>query len=91
MSTNWQDVPRDPIADDDELEYLYRLAEVNKIISTGDRTAFVSSQSQTPEQPKDGRKLPHRSGKDLVPEKLACIAFLTLIFPLGLVSSLHLV
>jgi len=27
MLTNWQTVPRDPIADDDELEDLYQLME----------------------------------------------------------------
>ena len=28
MSNNWQDVPRDPIMDDDELEALYQLTEL---------------------------------------------------------------
>lgn len=30
MSMNWQDVPRDPIADDEELELLYQVGELHK-------------------------------------------------------------
>ena len=90
MPTNWKDVPRDPIADDDELEYLYHLAEVNKVNSTAGRTAFVSNQCLTPGKLKDEKKPPAHSSKELVHKKLTCIALLALISPLGLASSLHL-
>jgi hypothetical protein len=33
MSLNWQDVPRDPIADDEELELLYQTGELHKAAS----------------------------------------------------------
>jgi hypothetical protein len=33
MSMNWQDVPRDPIADDEELELLYQVGELHKPVS----------------------------------------------------------
>jgi hypothetical protein len=36
MSNNWQDVPRDPIMDDDELEHLYQLTELQKAESLAD-------------------------------------------------------
>jgi len=90
MPMNWQDVPRDPIADDDELEYLYHLAKVNHGNSTADRTAFLSNQGPTPGELKDGKKLPAQSSKEVARKKLACIALLALISPLGLASSLHL-
>lgn len=42
MSTNWQDIPRDPLMDDDELEHLYRArmqssasAEPSKSVNNG--------------------------------------------------------
>jgi hypothetical protein len=36
MSNNWQDVPRDPIMDDDELEALYQLTELQNAKSLAD-------------------------------------------------------
>ena len=43
MSTNCGDVPRDPIADDDELEYLYQLAELKKRAPLVDPTKCTST------------------------------------------------
>jgi len=43
VSTNCQDVPRDPIADDDELEYLYQLAELQKPTPLAGPTKFTST------------------------------------------------
>jgi len=38
MSLNWRDVPRDPIVDDDELEYLYQIEEMQKRLLQADLT-----------------------------------------------------
>ena len=38
MSLNWRDVPRDPIVDDDELEYLYQIEEMQKLVPQADVT-----------------------------------------------------
>jgi len=41
MSANWQNIPRDPLADDDELEYLYQLVELQKPIPVADPTKLT--------------------------------------------------
>jgi hypothetical protein len=33
MSTNWQDIPRDPLMDDDELQHLYHRARMQSSAS----------------------------------------------------------
>ena len=38
MSLNWRDIPRDPVVDDDELEYLYQLEEMQKRLPQADLT-----------------------------------------------------
>ncbi len=81
MSTNWQDVPRDPIADDDELEYLYQLAELQKPAPVTDPTKFTGNPGPKLERLKERKKLPLQSYRDSGIGKLACVALLALLLP----------
>jgi len=56
VPTNWQDIPRDPIADDDELEYLYQVAELQKSAPLADPKKYTSSRVPTPKGFKDRKK-----------------------------------
>ena len=75
MLTNWQDVPRDPIADDDELEYLYQVAEQEKS-PVADPTMCTGNRAPRLERLKERKKLPLRAHRDSGPGKLASLALL---------------
>jgi hypothetical protein len=51
MSIKWQDVPRDPIVDDDELDYLYQLAQQGKPVAAADPTRLAATAVPRLEQP----------------------------------------
>jgi hypothetical protein len=76
MLTNWQDVPRDPIADDDELEYLYQVAELQKSIPVADPTMLTGNRMPRLERLKKREKVSLRGYRDSGPGKLASIALL---------------
>ena len=51
MRRNWQEVPRDPIADDDVLEYLYNRSRNQAVIAI-DKTPRIPAETENME----GRK-----------------------------------
>ena len=41
MSMKWRDIPRDPIADDDELERLYQMSALQKPLTCSDSNSVA--------------------------------------------------
>lgn len=62
MQKNWQDVPRDPIADDDVLEYLYNRSKTQRPHALEKKSA---SKAETGDL--EGRKKQPRSVPSLWP------------------------
>lgn len=52
MRENWQDVPRDPIADDDVIEYLYKRSTARRPDTLDNRDALTSKTQNLEEQKK---------------------------------------
>lgn len=78
---NWQDVPRDLIADDDDLEYLYQLANLQKPTPIADPPKVWDNRVPQLERFKK-RKKPSNTDSGL--GKIACIALLALLLPVML-------
>jgi hypothetical protein len=74
MSTKWQNVPRDPIADDEELENMYQRAAIKKPSSAAGSTKVAANSVEIEQQ----RKLPLPSYRPSRAGKLACIALFAL-------------
>jgi hypothetical protein len=70
MAKNWQEVPRDPIADDDELERLYQVAELKTSAPVAAAAKFISENVPPRLQAKE-KKTPTLSHHDSTLRKLA--------------------
>ncbi len=62
MSMNWQDVPRDPITDDDDVELLYQLSELHKPVPLNAPRTSAPVPKVDPQT--ESNELPLRVGKD---------------------------
>lgn len=69
MSTEWGEIPRDPMADDNELEYLYQRAMMQKPADAC--TNVPNNPATNPEQRDTGKKLPPASDRQWQVKKRA--------------------